>query len=163
MNYKGAKPAGRDFAGADLTDADFRGAVLSRANFRGANLTGAKLRGADVTGADFTDAVLTHTDLVGVREADQAIWPVDFALAERLAPPAQTPQTENERMLAYYFDADNRLREIPVGQTRQRVVVEHIVEAFEPGVRYPEKQLNERLAQFNPDFATLRRYLSTLR
>jgi hypothetical protein len=39
------------------------------------------------------------------------------------------------------------------------VVLEHIVLAFEPGVRYPEKEVNAVLRAWNDDYAALRRYL----
>ena len=34
-----------------------------------------------------------------------------------------------------------------------------MAQVFEPGVRYNEKQVNEALKKFHPDFASLRRYL----
>jgi hypothetical protein len=37
--------------------------------------------------------------------------------------------------------------------------LQHVAEAFEPGVRYSEKQVNEILARFHADTATLRREL----
>lgn len=158
-SYKGANLRGRDFSNTNLPKADFRGANVQEAVFVGAVLAGAQFRGADVLGANFTDAALTDAGLVGVRNAGQAIWPTDFPLAARRFPPPHPPRTEQERLLAYYFDANGHLTEIPVGQTRQRVVMDRIVEASEPDARYPEKVLNEKLKPFHPDFATLHRYL----
>jgi len=39
------------------------------------------------------------------------------------------------------------------------VVLEHLVRVFEPGVRYPEREVNALLAVWHPDVAALRRYL----
>src|ERR687894_228916 len=41
----------------------------------------------------------------------------------------------------------------------RRVVLEHLVRVFEPGVRYPEREVNALLAVWHPDVAALRRYL----
>jgi hypothetical protein len=159
QNFRGQKLEGADFAGQDLQDADFRGASLEGANFHGARLQRAQFKGASVRGVDFTDADLTDTDLVQVREANKALWPVGFDWQAHIVPPVSTPRSEAEKMHTAYFDAEGKLKEIPVGQTRQRFVLEHLVLAFEKGVQYPEKMVNERLKAFHPDFATLRRYL----
>jgi len=53
----------------------------------------------------------------------------------------------------------HRLKEIPTQLKKQRIVLRRLAQEFEPGVHYTEKQVNETLKQFYPDFATLRRYL----
>jgi hypothetical protein len=159
QNFRGQKLEGADFAGQDLQGADFRGASLVRANFQNANLEKSQFKGANVDGADFTGANLAEADLVQVREAEKAQWPDAFDWQSRIIPPIGTPKSEAEKMHAAYFDTDGKLKEIPVGQTRQRFVLEHLVLAFEIGVQYPEKEINEKLKAFHADFATLRRYL----
>jgi hypothetical protein len=57
------------------------------------------------------------------------------------------------------FIVDGRLVSIPAAHGKRRVVLEHIVAAFEPGVRYPEREINAVLRAWHPDFAALRRYL----
>jgi hypothetical protein len=42
---------------------------------------------------------------------------------------------------------------------KRRVVLEHIVASFEPGVRYPEREVDAVLRAWHPDHASLRRYL----
>ena len=54
---------------------------------------------------------------------------------------------------------DGRLTSIPAQYTKRRVVLEHLVRVFEPGVRYPEREVNALLAVWHPDVAALRRYL----
>jgi len=39
------------------------------------------------------------------------------------------------------------------------VLLDVLAQEFEPGVRYPERVVNEILARFHPDTAALRRYL----
>jgi len=54
---------------------------------------------------------------------------------------------------------DGRLKVIPAQRKKRDVVLRHILKAFQPGVRYTEKQVNEILAGFHEDTATLRREL----
>ncbi len=62
-------------------------------------------------------------------------------------------------VLANFVDADGRLHTIPSKHGKLLVVLDHLAQQFEPGVRYPEKQVNEILGEVHPDFAALRRYL----
>lgn len=57
------------------------------------------------------------------------------------------------------FFKHGRLTQIPAQQKKRLVVLEHIVEAFEPGREYPEREINHILLDFNDDVATLRREL----
>jgi predicted transcriptional regulator len=58
-----------------------------------------------------------------------------------------------------YSTADGRLKTIPAQRKKLEAVLRHIVRTFEPGVHYTEKQVNEILARFHRDTATLRREL----
>jgi hypothetical protein len=57
------------------------------------------------------------------------------------------------------FLKEGRLKAIPTARAKRRVVLEYLAQRFEPGTRYPEKQVNEILSHFNEDTAALRRYL----
>jgi biotin operon repressor len=52
---------------------------------------------------------------------------------------------------------DGRLKIIPAQRKKREVVLRHILKQFEPGVRYTEGQVNDILAHFHEDTATLRR------
>lgn len=52
---------------------------------------------------------------------------------------------------------DGRLKIIPAQRKKREVVLRHILKQFEPGVRYTERQVNDILAHFHEDTATLRR------
>ena len=54
---------------------------------------------------------------------------------------------------------DGKLKVIPAQRKKREVVLRHVLKAFEPDVHYPEKTVNEILARFHPDTATLRREL----
>jgi hypothetical protein len=63
------------------------------------------------------------------------------------------------KVLKDFITADGRLKAIPSQQKKLLIVLRHIVSKFEPGVQYPEKQVNEMLRRYHPDSASLRRYL----
>jgi hypothetical protein len=65
---------------------------------------------------------------------------------------------EEGAVLARFFRG-GRLVEIPAARSKRRVVLERIALDFEPGVRYPEADVNERLAAYHDDYASLRRHL----
>jgi hypothetical protein len=57
------------------------------------------------------------------------------------------------------FLPQGRLVQIPAQRSKRRVVLDHVCRAFEPGVRYPEQDVNALLRAFYADYAALRRYL----
>jgi hypothetical protein len=76
------------------------------------------------------------------------------------APPApQLSTVSAEDAVLRTFLRDGRLVSIPTQLTKRRVVLAHLVHVFEPGVRYPEREVNALLAAWHPDVAALRRYL----
>ncbi len=58
-----------------------------------------------------------------------------------------------------YSLPDGRLKEIPLQEKKLQAILNHVVQVFEPNVRYSEKQVNQALERYHPDFAALRRYL----
>lgn len=78
---------------------------------------------------------------------------------ENLAEPA--PQLSRlsfeEKTLRSFFDANGRLKVIPAQRKKRDVILQHLVQQFEFGQRYPESQVNEILLRFHEDVFTLRR------
>jgi biotin operon repressor len=54
---------------------------------------------------------------------------------------------------------DGSLKTIPAQRKKLEAILRYVVKAFEPGKRYSEKQVNEKLAKFHEDTASLRREL----
>jgi hypothetical protein len=79
---------------------------------------------------------------------------------EALVAPEGRDVTEHEaRLLAGFFEA-NRLTAIPAQERKRLVVLRYLRDRCFPEDRgYPEKEVNQRLALFHPDAASLRRYL----
>ena len=52
-----------------------------------------------------------------------------------------------------------KLKVIPAQRNKREAVLRYIIQSFEPGVHYTEKQVNEILSRYHADVATLRREL----
>jgi hypothetical protein len=65
---------------------------------------------------------------------------------------------EHARVLRAFL-RDGRLLSMPVQQSKRRIVLDHVAQAFEPGRHYSEAQVNLLLGQVHADTAMLRRWL----
>lgn len=85
----------------------------------------------------------------------------DQKLSDLIQP--QVQDEENARELIYRqkiidsFFKFGKLKSIPVQRKKRLIILEKLVEAFEPGKSYTEKEVNLIIADFHDDFATLRR------
>ena len=57
------------------------------------------------------------------------------------------------------FVRGGQLTSIPAAQSKRRIVLDHLVQGFEPGRRYNEVQVNKELSRWHEDVAALRRLL----
>lgn len=67
--------------------------------------------------------------------------------------------TDAETKILNTFVQDGRLVRMPARHGKKLVILRWLVERFEPGVYYPERQVNAILQEVDPDYAALRRYL----
>ncbi|MEW6286113.1 MAG: metalloregulator ArsR/SmtB family transcription factor [Chloroflexota bacterium] len=65
----------------------------------------------------------------------------------------------DKKIIRDYSRPDGSLKTLPSQRKKLEAILRHVVKAFEPGRRYSEKRVNEILAQFHEDTATLRREL----
>lgn len=65
----------------------------------------------------------------------------------------------DRKVVADFTRPDGSLKTVPAQRKKLEAILRHVVEAFEPGTRYSEKQVNEILSRFHSDTATLRREL----
>ena len=65
----------------------------------------------------------------------------------------------DNKVIKDYSKRDGRLKTLPSQRKKLEAVLRHVVKAFEVGKRYSEKQVNEILARYHADTATLRREL----
>lgn len=55
--------------------------------------------------------------------------------------------------------ADGRITTLPARRSRRLVLLDHIAQMFDIGVRYDEATVNRMLRTLHDDYAALRRYL----
>lgn len=69
------------------------------------------------------------------------------------------PWSAEEAEILGRFFSGTRLIQIPASRGKRRIVMERLAMEFEPGIRYPEKEINLILEAFHADYTSLRRYL----
>lgn len=79
-------------------------------------------------------------------------------LAALVQPFEEVGDAWERKVLNTYFQ-DGRITQFPVSEKKLQVILKWIVQHFEEGTEYTEKQVNEILKEFNEDYATLRRSL----
>ncbi|HEX4813549.1 MAG TPA: DUF2087 domain-containing protein [Nonomuraea sp.] len=77
-------------------------------------------------------------------------------LRARAEPVAE--RSPDERVLRTFL-VNGRLTTLAMRRDKRLVLLRYIATVFEPGVRYPEKDVNVALRAFHDDYAALRRYL----
>jgi predicted transcriptional regulator len=65
----------------------------------------------------------------------------------------------DRKVLETFSDANGRIKAFPAQEKKFLVILRHILEEFETGMKYPEKRVNQILARYSADTATLRRSL----
>ncbi len=108
-----------------------------------------------------TAAGLAHQEESRYRLDSLALEKLTHQLLAKSRPPA--PEYEGDefevKTLRAYLSPDGSLKAIPTQQKKLMVILNHLVKNFEPGVKYPENQVNQILRRFNEDTAALRRYM----
>jgi hypothetical protein len=64
-----------------------------------------------------------------------------------------------EQKVLQTFLEDDRIKELPSRHKKRLVVLKWLANQFEVGARYSEPEISGRLEHYNPDYASLRRYL----
>ncbi|MFE9692233.1 DUF2087 domain-containing protein [Micromonospora sp. NPDC005806] len=139
------------FAAIALGEADLP-AVAAR--------TGLSARDAATAVRRLVDVGVVADDNVGLRIDGE--WLRELARAG--GPPMAAPAANPRETILRTFLRDGVLTRLPAQRGRRRVLLEHITErSFEPGVRYPERAVDDALRAWcdgsGADHVTLRRYL----
>ena len=65
----------------------------------------------------------------------------------------------DKKVIKDYTRRDGSLKTLPAQRKKLEAILRYVVQAFDAGKRYSEKQVNEILSRYNDDTATLRREL----
>jgi len=65
----------------------------------------------------------------------------------------------DNKVIKDYSKRDGSLKTLPAQRKKLEAILRHIVKSFDAGKRYSEKRVNEILAGYHEDTATLRREL----
>lgn len=97
-----------------------------------------------------------HHRLHGANQAALDVTLADLIRGDVAAPASADPY--RERVLRTFIQ-HGRLNRIPAQRKKRDVILRELATQFEPGQRYPEREVNARLAQWHEDVMTLRREL----
>lgn len=66
-------------------------------------------------------------------------------------------KAEKDKILGRYLK-DGRITNLPSKEKRRIIILQHIIESFQPNKRYTEKEVNEIIKKIYVDYVTIRRY-----
>ena len=124
-----------------------------------AQLSGLPLKDVALAARRLARAGLVRRDGHGLELHTELFGAAARAAAEATPPPEPLSDDPAEDAVLSAFVRNGRLVSIPAQRAKRLVVLDHLVRVFEPGVRYPEREVNVLLAAWHPDVAALRRYL----
>jgi hypothetical protein len=113
---------------------------------------------------------LAYLEFVGVVRRDGDVFTLNEGGLEILSKkqfsgrresyvPAPDLDPKTRKVLAAHLNADGTIRQIPLQPAKLLVILKYLLPAFESGVDYTEKEVNNILRRFHPDTAGLRRDL----
>ena len=94
-------------------------------------------------------------DVPALRDAARAAADLDVPMD----PIIGYGMTEDEQAILRRFFAGRTIIEIPANRAKRQVLLQRLALDFDIGRRYTEREVNEILFAFHPDWSTLRRYL----
>jgi hypothetical protein len=124
-----------------------------------AEAAGLPLKDVALAARRLARAGLVHRDGHALALHTERFGAAARAAAAAAPPPERLSDDPAEDAVLSAFVRKGRLVSIPAQHSKRRVVLEHLVRVFEPGVRYPEREVNALLAVWHADVAALRRYL----
>ncbi len=65
----------------------------------------------------------------------------------------------DRKVLQNFTDSEGRIKALPAQEKKFQVLLRHVAQSFEPQRRYSEKEVNQILARYHEDTASLRRGL----
>jgi hypothetical protein len=113
--------------------------------------------------------VLTRLESAGLASVDGEEWVLHVDLLRDVVTTNRWPARETTTVVGdappesaavlRAFVRGGRLLRVPAQRNKRLVVLDFVARDFEPGTRYTETEVNEKLSVRHPDYAALRRYL----
>jgi hypothetical protein len=94
-------------------------------------------------------------DTAALREAARAAADLDVPMD----PIIGFGMTAEEQTILRRYFSGRTLTEIPASRAKRQVLLQRLALEFDVGRRYTEREVNDILFAFHPDWSTLRRYL----
>ena len=117
-------------------------------------------------------SMLAHVELVSAKsEQYYNVYSLNMAaiqsMAQRLLSRDDLPKLAEDvdrtaydrKVLKIFVRADGTIKSFPAQEKKFQVLLHYVLDAFEPGKRYSEKQVNNLLSRYSGDTAALRRGL----
>lgn len=117
-------------------------------------------------------SMLSHVGLVSARSQQYYnVYSLNTdalqTMAQRLLRREELPRLADDvdrdaydrKVLKAFTRADGSIKAFPAQEKKFQVLLHYVLGAFEPGQRYSEKQVNNRLVRYSEDTAALRRGL----
>ncbi|WLR59016.1 DUF2087 domain-containing protein [Guptibacillus hwajinpoensis] len=64
---------------------------------------------------------------------------------------------KTQAVINNFLAPDGTLKHLPSQRKKKIIILKHLINGLERGRKYPEKEMNEYIKKFHPDFATIRR------
>lgn len=93
------------------------------------------------------------------RLTENDIFPDIASDPENAALPQSAAENYDQKTVRHYLLPNGRLKTIPAQRKKLMAVLRFLAQAFEPGQRYPESEVNDILGRYHADTASLRREL----
>lgn len=117
-----------------------------------------------------SEAGLVSAEAIGHTKLYRLRLDMVHDMAARLVEKDTLPNVANEaedvdvdaydkKIVRDFSRRDGSLKELPAQQKKFEAILRHVVKAFESDMRYTEKQVNQILARYHEDTASLRRGL----
>lgn len=122
-------------------------------------MTGLDQRSVEKALGRLIAAGLVTKDRRGYRFVSEEVLAAARSAAERRSSADELGHPPSASNVLRNFIRSGRLVTIPAVRAKRLIVLDHLAQEFEPGLRYLERDVNDILAQYHPDVASLRRHL----
>lgn len=112
---------------------------------------------------------LTYLTHIGTVQKNDELYRLDQAKVDALAraqlagprgfEPDPALDEKTRKVLKAYLNQDGSIRQMPLQPAKLQVILEYLLQFFQPGTIYTEKEVNQIIRRFHEDTAGLRRDL----